>query len=570
MTFIPLRERIAQLVATALQAAQATAALPPFEIPNVVPVEPARHAAHGDYASPVCLGLARVLRRSPLQIAETVAAHLPAADFIARVEAVAPGYLNFTLSEAWLAQQVPLILEAGERWGQLTLGAGKRVQVEFVSANPTGPITIGSARNAVIGDTLASLLTAAGYTVEREYYVNDAGSKARKLAVSIFLKYAELCGETLTLEEEVYPGAYILELAQALQAEAGRRYLDLERETALREIMRWGIARVLQTVEDDLAQLRVHFDTWRHERDFYMPGPNGEPSLFEQRLAALREGGYIVEREGAIWFTHPDLEKDAVLVRSPQIIPNPEDRPTYLASDIAYVWDKLVLRGFDKAIYVWGADHHGDVPRVLAATKALGLDPARVVIILYQLVTLLRGGEEVRMSKSSGEFITLRELVDEVGPDPIRFMLLTRTVDVSMDFDLDLAVEQSERNPVYYVQYAHTRIAGVLRKAEELGLADAAAGDPALLTHPSELALIRKMLALPEIITVAANAYAPHHLTLYASELAAQFHAFYRDCRVVDPDALPLTAARLMLARAAKNVLAGVLHLMGMEAPERM
>lgn len=570
MDFIPLRERIAGLLRAALQAAQDAGDLPPFEIPDTVPVDPARHAAHGDYASPICLGLARVLRRAPLQIAQTVAAHLPTTDFISGVEALAPGYVNFTLNEAWMAQQVSGILEAGADWGNVGLGRGKRVQVEFVSANPTGPITIGSARNAIIGDTIAALLEAAGYEVEREYYVNDAGSKARKLAVSIFLKVAELCGEAVTLDEEVYPGAYIVEMAQALYAETGRRYLEMERETALREIMRWGIGRVLRTVEDDLAQLRVHFDTWRHERDFYMPGPNGELSPFEQRLVALRETGYVVDKDDATWFTHPDLDKDAVLIRSPQVIPNPEDRPTYLASDIAYVWDKLVLRGFDKAIYVWGADHHGDVPRVIAATQAQGLDPARVVIILYQLVTLLRGGEEVRMSKSSGEFVTLRELVDEVGPDPIRFMMLTRTVDVTLDFDLDLVVEQSERNPVYYVQYAHTRIAGVLRKAEELGLAAAAPGDPVWLTHPSELALIRKMLALPEIITVAANAVAPHHLTLYATELATAFHAFYRDCRVVDPDALPLTAARLLLARAAKSVLARVLQLMGMDAPDRM
>ncbi|HOV47056.1 MAG TPA: arginine--tRNA ligase [Anaerolineae bacterium] len=570
MTFLPLRDRLAAVVRAALEAAQAAGDLPPFEIPAAVPVEPARHAAHGDYASPVCLGLARVVRRAPLQIAQALISHLPPTDFIGGVEAVAPGYLNFTLSEPWLAQQVAVILEAGERWGNVALGEGQRVQVEFVSANPTGPITIGSARNAVIGDTVAAVLEAAGYQVEREYYVNDAGSKARKLAVSVFNQYALRLGAPAMLDEETYPGTYIGAMAESLAASAGGRYLELERETALREIMRWAIEQVLQTVAEDLARLRVHFDTWRHERDFYAPGPEGQPSLFEQRLAALREGGYIIERDEALWFTHPDLDKDAVLIRSPRVVPNPEDRPTYLASDAAYVWDKLVLRGFDRAIYVWGADHHGDVPRLLAVTQAQGLDPSRVNIILYQMVTLLRGGVEVRMSKSSGEFVTLRELVDEVGPDPIRFMMLTRTVDVTLDFDLDLALEQSDRNPVYYVQYAHTRIAGVLRKATELGLTLDAPGDLTLLTHPSELALIRKMLALPEIIALAATALAPHHLTLYATELAALFHAFYRDCRVVDPEDLPLTQARLMLARAAQTVLARVLHLMGMAAPERM
>ncbi len=569
-TTIPLRDQLSDLLRAGLLAAQRANAVAAFTIPDVLPVEPSRFETHGDYGSPVCLGLAKTLKRAPVQIAQDIIPHIPAAPFVCKVEAAAPGYINFTLDESWLAQQARVILAAGETWGNLALGAGKRVQVEFVSANPTGPITIGSARNAVIGDALASVLAAAGYTVEREYYVNDAGSKARKLAVSIFLKYAELLGEPVAMDEETYPGAYIEAMAQALVAAVGNRYLTQERESALREIMRWGIERVLIIVEEDLAALRVRFDSWRHERDFYAPGPAGCPSLFDQRLAVLREAGYVVERDDATWFTHADLDKDAVLIRSPKVIPNSEDRPTYLASDIAYVWDKLVLRGFDRAIYVWGADHHGDVPRVIAATQAQGLDTDRVVIVLYQLVTLLRSGEEVRMSKSSGEFITLRELVDEVGPDPIRFMLLTRTVDVSMDFDLDLAVEQSDRNPVYYVQYAHTRIAGVLRKAEELGVATDAAGDPALLTHPSELALLRKMLALPELVALAAVNLTPHLLTTYASELAALFHAFYRDCRVVDPDALELTAARLMLARAAKTVLARVLGLLGVDAPEKM
>lgn len=570
MTFTPLRERVADLLRSALQAAQAAGDLPPFDIPEPLPVETARHAAHGDYASPVCMGLARIVRRAPLQIAQVVIPHLPAVDFIAGAEAVAPGYINFALSESWLAAQVAAVLAAGESWGNVALGQGQRVQVEFVSANPTGPITIGSARNAVIGDTVASVLSAAGYQVEREYYVNDAGSKARKLAVSVFNKYAELLAAPVALDEETYPGAYITVMAENLVAAAGRRYLEQEPEAALREIMRWAIEQVLVTVEEDLACLRVHFDTWRHERDLYTPAAAGQPSLFDQRLEALRAAGYITEKDGATWFTHPDLDKDAVLIRSAQVIPNPEDRPTYLASDIAYVWDKLVLRGFDRAIYVWGADHHGDVPRLYAVTKAQGLDPERVGIILYQMVTLLRGGEEVRMSKSSGEFVTLRDLVDEVGPDPIRYMMLTRTVDVTLDFDLDLAVEQSDQNPVYSVQYAHTRIAGVLRKAAELGLALDAPADLALLTHPSELALIRKLLLLPEVITLAASAVAPHHLTLYATELGALFHAFYRDCRIADPDNLPLTYARLTLARAAKSVLARVLHLMGMDAPDRM
>jgi len=563
---VPLREQIAALVHAGLQAVQASGALPPFDIPEMIPVDQTRHEAHGDYASPVCMGLAKVLRRAPLQIAQAVAQHIPAADSIAQVEVAPPGYLNFTLSTDWVARQVPVILAAGETWGNVSLGSGKRAQVEFVSANPTGPITIGSARNAVIGDALAAVLAAAGYAVEREYYVNDAGSKVRNFGASIFVRYANLLGQDEPFPEQGYPAAYVTELAQRAQAEFGDRYLTEDRDAAIRALGEWGIARILDGVHDDLAQLRVHFDTWFSEKSLYQSG------LFDTMMAKLRQGGYVIEHDDATWFRHPDLEKDAVLIRSPQVIPNPEDRPTYLASDIPYLWNKLVERGFDKAVYVWGADHHGDVPRVQAAAQALGVDVDRLVFIIYQMVTLLRGGQEVRMSKSSGDFVTLRELVDEVGPDPIRFMMLTRTVDVTLDFDLDLAVEQSERNPVYYVQYAHTRIAGVLRKAAEEGVALDAPGDPALLIHPSELALVRKMLALPEVITLAANNMAPHHLTFYATELASLFSAFYRDCRIVStlPEDAALTQARLMLARAAQHVLARVLHLMGMDAPERM
>ncbi|MGC9397721.1 MAG: arginine--tRNA ligase [Anaerolineae bacterium] len=563
-----LRERIESLLQVGFEAAIEAEALPAFDIPASIPVAPSRHEAHGDYGSPVCLGLGKVLRRAPLQIAEAVAPYVPAADFVAAVEVAPPGYVNFTLDERWLAEQVPVILEAGETWGNLDHGAGERVQVEFVSANPTGPLTIGSARNAVLGDAIAAVLDAAGYDVAREYYVNDHGSKARKLGYSLYVRYRELLGEPVEIEEEMYPGDYVTEMARQLVDQVGRRFVAVEPEQAIREFTDWGIERVLQGVEEDLAQMRIRFDSWRHERDFY----RGEPSLFEQMLEKLRAGGYVVEKEGAIWFTHPALEKDAVLVRSPEVISNPEDRPTYLMSDVCYAWDKLVIRGFDRAIYVWGADHHGDVPRVRAAAQAVGLDPDRLTFILYQLVTLRRGGEMVRMSKSSGEFITLREIIDEVGPDPIRYMLLTRTADVSMDFDLALAVEQSERNPVYYVQYAHTRIAGVLRHAVEQGWDPETLGDPALLTHESELALIRKMLELPEIIALAANNLAPHHLTTYAHELASLFHAFYHNCRIVssEPGDAVLTRARLMLARAAKSVLARVLHLMGMDAPETM
>jgi len=561
-----LRKRLSALLRAGLVAVQEAGDLPAFEVPVTVPVDQSRHAAHGHYGSPVCMGLARVLRRAPIQIAEAVAKHVPAAPFVGSVEVAPPGFVNFTLAEDWVASRVPVILDAGETWGDQDLGQGSRVQVEYVSANPTGPITIGSARNAVIGDVLASVLEAAGYDVAREYYVNDAGSQVRHFGASILSRYGDALDTAIPFPENGYPAAYVTDLAQKACEVFGRKYLAEEHDVAVRELGTWGIGQVLKQVEDDLAQLGVTFDTWFSERSLY------ESGLFDEMMVKLSAGGYVVEYDGATWLRHQDLDKDAVLIRSPQVIPNPEDRPTYLASDIPYLWNKLVVRGFDRAIYVWGADHHGDVPRVQAAARALGIDADRLVLIIYQMVNLTRGGEPVRMSKRSGDFVTLRELVDEVGADAIRFNMLTRTVDVTLDFDLDLAVEESDRNPVFYVQYAHTRIAGVLRRAEESGWDVAVDGDASLLVHPSEQALIRKMLVLPEVIAMAATNLAPHHLATYASELAAAFHGFYRDCRIVsdEPSEAGLTAARLMLARAAKSVLARVLRLMGTSTPERM
>jgi arginyl-tRNA synthetase len=558
-----IRDQIAELITAGLQAAQDQETLPEFTIPEIV-VEHSRQPEHGDYGSPVCLQLAREIRMASREIATRVSAHIPSAPSVSQVQVAGPGYINFTLDAAWLAAQVNTILETKETFGNLEIGRGQRVQVEFVSANPTGPITIASTRNAVIGDTLANVLAAAGFQVEREYYVNDAGSQIHHFGKSIYARYAQALGQDEPFPEDGYHGHYVVEMGEQIAQQYDDQYLNIPYEEAIRTLGREGITRVIDEARRDLGDLGVEFDTWFHEKSLH------ESGLFDHTLQKLRDEGYIAERDGAVWFTTSDLDADAVVIRSPQIIPEPDERPTYFASDIAYAWNKLVERKFDQAIYVWGADHHGDVPRVKAAAKALGLDPERVVIILYQMVNLKRGGEDVRMSKRTGEFVTLRELLDEVGPDPIRFMLLTCTIDSTIDFDLDLAVEQSDKNPVYYVQYAHARISSILRYAADLGWDVEATGDVSLLTHASELTLIRKMLELQEIVALAATKLAPHHLTFYAKELAAAFHAFYRDCRVVAAEEPDLTRARLMLARAARNVLAHALRLMGMSTPERM
>ena len=558
-----VQDQVAALIAAGLRAAQASGALPDFEMPVVV-VEHPRQSGHGDYASPVCLKLAKVARMSPRDIAARVVEHMPPSPLVGQVGVAGPGYVNVALDGRWLAVQIEAILEAGEAFGDLDIGQGKRYQVEFGSANPTGPLHVGFARNVVLGDTIANVLAAAGFEIEREYYVNDAGSQVRKFGESVYARYAQALGRDEPFPEDGYQGDYVVEMGKQVAQRHGDRYLDVPREEATRALGSEGIAQVIAEAKQDLADIGVAYDTWFHERGLY------ESGLFEQMLEKLRGDGYITERDDAVWFTYPEEDVDAVVIRSPQVIPAPDERPTYFASDVAYMWNKLVERGFDRAIYVWGADHHGDVPRVKAAAKALGLDPERVVLILYQLVNLKRGGEDVRMSKRRGEFVMLRELLDEVGPDPIRFMLLTATADSTLEFDLDLAVEQSDKNPVYYVQYAHARIASILRHAADLGWDTEAPASVSLLTHESELALIRKMLELLEIVMLAAVQLAPHHLTFYAKDLASTFHAFYRDCRVVDAEAPDLTRARLMLVRAAKLVLARVLGLMGMSAPERM
>ncbi|MCP4537392.1 MAG: arginine--tRNA ligase [Chloroflexi bacterium] len=558
-----VRDHIIDLISKGLQAAQEASTLPEFKIPTIS-VERPRQSGHGDYASPVCLKLAKKARMAPREIATRTITHIPPAPYVSQVQVAGPGYINVTLAPSWLAAQVETILDAGKTFGNLKMGQGQRVQVEFVSANPTGPIHIGSVRNAVIGDTLANVLTAAGFEIEREYYVNDAGSQVRNFGESIFARYAQALGQNEPFPENGYHGHYVIEMGQQIAQQHGDQYLNTPREEAVRALGRDGITRVIDQAQQDLADLGVKFDVWFHEKSLH------ESGLLDRMLEKLRAKGHIVERDDAVWFTSSELEADAVVIRSPQIIERPEERPTYLASDIAYAWNKLIERKFDRAIYVWGADHHGDVPRVKAATRALGLDPERLNIILYQLVNLKRGGEDVRMSKRTGDFVTLRELLNEVGSDPIRFMLLTCTVDATMDFDLDLAVEQSDKNPVFYVQYAHARISSILRHAADLDWDVEAEGDVSLLTHESELALIRKMLELQEIVALAVTQLAPHHLTFYARDLASTFHTFYRDCRVVDPEKPKQTQARLTLVRAAQVVLARALHLMGMTAPERM
>ena len=554
-----IRDEIAQRLAEAVEAAQRQDLLPVATLPPAA-VERPQNPEHGDFATSLPLRLARTARMSPMEIAERLVALIPSADAIERVWAAPPGFVNFALTQRWLQEQVEAINQAAGTYGNTTTGAGERVQVEFVSVNPTGPIHVGHARGAVLGSALAKVLAAAGYDVAREYYVNDAGSQMDAFYASLFARYARALGRDDELPPGGYQGQYMVEMGQQIAAEHGARYLEMPREQGVAELGALGLERMLESIRLDLERVGVSFDVWFREKDLFRDGQ------YDTAMRLLKEGGYTAEREGALWFTSSALgdDKDNVLVRRTGL-------PTYFASDVAYHYNKFVERGFGRVIDIWGADHQGHIPRMKAVVTALGVDASRLSIIIAQLVSLKRGGEVTRASKRTGDLVTLRELVEEVGPDACRYFFLARAAESQMEFDLELAVRQSADNPVYYVQYAHARIAGILRLAQERGI-DWSGGDVSLLTHDAELALVRKMLPLPELVDTVAETLAPHHLPHYSTELATAFHWFYDNCRVVssDPADEAVTKARLKLCQAAKTTLARTLDLMGMSAPESM
>ena len=560
-----VRDLIAARLRDAVGEAQRTGALPPFDLPQSGFLERPQKADHGDFASGLPLRVAKTAKRPPLEIAQTlvdVLAKEAGQDGpLGEVSAAPPGFVNFRLSDDWLRAQVEPIRSAEGTFGNVDVGAGRRVQVEFVSVNPTGPVHVGHARGAVLGSGLARALAAAGFDVTREYYVNDAGNQMALFYRSVYARYAEALGRTdVPVPEDGYRGEYLVDLGKELAERHGTRYLEMDGAEATGQLGEEALNRMLDVIRADLERIGVGFDVWFRERDLYADG------RYEETMALLRERGYTAVRDGAEWFTSTALgdEKDNVIVRS-------TGAPTYFASDIAYHRDKFGRRAFDRVINIWGADHQGHVPRMKAVMQALDLDPDRLTILIGQLVTLKHGGDIVRASKRSGNIVTLGDLVDEVGADACRYFFLARAAESQMEFDLELARRESSENPVYYVQYAHARIAGILRQAAERSVAwdD---GDTTLLTDPAELALVRRMLQLPEIVDSIAATLAPHSLPHYAVDLATAFHWFYDHCRVLssDPVDAPLMKARLKLTDASRVALARTLALMGMSAPETM
>jgi arginyl-tRNA synthetase len=549
-----IEERLARLLRSALEASGLAGDGPPPEIELFRP----RQREHGDFATNLALALAGRAGRPSREVAELLRANLPASDLVEDVQVAGPGFLNFRVTSTWLHDALRSIVELGEGYGRVPSN-GRRVQVEFVSANPTGPLHVGHARNAVLGDALARLLEAAGWRVEREYYFNDAGGQMDRFGASVEARYLQLVGRDADVPEDGYHGAYVTAYARSILEEHGPALADLAPDERLVRLREEGVRRALEEIRGTLDRFGVHFDVFTSEADL------SERGEIEAAVERLRGSGAAYDEEGAVWFRSTAFgdDKDRVVIRS-------NGRHTYFGADCAYLVDKFG-RGFDHVVYVWGADHHGDVARVRGAAQALGYDPEAVEIVLYQWVSFLRGGEPVPMSKRAGTFIALDELIDEVGADATRFHLLMFSNDATMSFDIETVKRQSMDNPVYYVQYGHARIASILRRASERGvepgrLEDA---DPSLLTHERELELLREIAELPAEIARAAELRAPHRLTHAAQQLAGTFHRFYTECPVLSDDAA-LTRARLWLCVGAKRAIANLLALLGVSAPESM
>ncbi len=586
-----MKPQIQQLVSTALQNIAAEGVIPSDQIPTPI-IERARDTQHGDFACNVAMVLAKVARCRPRDLAEKLVAALPESALVDKVEIAGPGFINFYLAKGAYRSLIPEVLSRGYDFGRSDLGKGKRVQVEFVSANPTGPLHVGHGRGAAYGAVVSDLLAAVGFEVHREYYVNDAGRQMDILATSVWLRYLELCDETLTFPANGYRGDYLWDIAATLHREHEEAYKhsvaevfegvvadepaggdkelhidglivrakELLGDNRYRFVFELAINTILDDIRDDLALFGVKYDEWYSERSLT------ESGVVNKTLERLRESGHVYEKGGALWFKSTDFgdEKDRVVVRD-------NGQTTYFASDIAYHMDKLE-RGFDRVIDVWGADHHGYVPRVKAAMEAVGDDPSKLDVLLVQFANLYRGGEKVQMSTRSGSFVTLRELRKEVGVDAARFFYVMRKCEQHLDFDLDLAKSQSSDNPVYYVQYAHARVCSVLRQAAEKGInVEISEGATNLerLTEGHEFALLKTLARYPEVVEVSALNEEPHQLTHYLRELANDFHTYYNAHPFLVDDE-PLRDARIKLILAARQVLKNGLNLLGVSAPEKM
>ncbi|MBP2653208.1 MAG: argS [Firmicutes bacterium] len=564
-----VKELIADAIIAAARQAMAEGVLAQVELPKVM-LEVPPQKEFGDFATNFAMQLARQAKTNPRQIAEVIAAqlnsqaaldkqHPDALSWLKEAKLAGPGFINFYLRPDWLYDLLTAVLVAGDKYGQTRTGGGEKIQVEFVSANPTGPLHVGHGRGAAVGSALTNLLRAAGYDVQAEYYINDAGNQIENLAASVNARYLELMGQEVVFPENGYHGRDIIDTAQRIVDHSGEKYLAMSPDERLASFKELALAEKLALLKEDLEAFGVTFDVWFSERTLHDKG------AIDATCQELKERGYMYEKDGALWLKSSAYgdDKDRVVIRDNGV-------PTYLAADIAYHRDKFV-RGFERLINIWGSDHHGYINRVKAAVAAMGFEADRLEVLILQMVSLYQNGELVKMSKRTGQVVTLKELVEEVGCDAARFFFIMRSLDSQLDFDLDLAKSRSNENPVYYIQYAHARIASIFRQVKEAGIEMPLLENILLntLTSECEVDLIKKIGEYPEEIALAAKERAPHHIARYTHELAGLFHSFYNQCRIigVEPE---FQAARLALVTAVKNTLRSALGIMGITAPDRM
>ena len=553
------KSEVKEIVMNALGRLTADGKLPAEPIPPFTVEQPA-DSSHGDFSCNAALASSKVFRKNPRETAGLISeAAILDGTLFDRIEVAGPGFINFFLKPLWFAETVNAAIEGGADYGKTDMGQGKRVLVEFVSANPTGPMHIGNARGGAIGDCLASVLEYAGYYVEREFYINDAGNQVNKFGLSLDIRYKQIFGSTEEMPEDSYHGQDIIDHAQAFADKYGDKYMSVSEEERRKALVEYALPINIQGLETDLLKYRIKYDTWFRESSLHESGKVAEV------VQMLKDKGVTYEKEGAVWFKASDFgdDQDRVLVRANGV-------PTYFVPDIAYHYNKLVTRGFDKAIDILGADHHGYIARMKAALTALGVDADKLDIVIMQMVRLVRGGETVKLSKRSGKAITLATLLDEIPMDAARFFFNLRDPDTHLEFDLDLAIEESSKNPVFYVQYAHARICRMLGKFAEEGVTlTKIPSEKLVYTDEAELAVIRKIAALPDTVNEAAAAYNPSRITRYVYELAQLFHKFYDSCKIKG-EADDVVMSRLALCDAVKTVIKNLLDLLKVDAPEKM
>ena len=553
------KKEVKEIIMSALGRLISEGKLPAEPLPGFT-VEIPADSSHGDFSCNAALASAKTFKTNPRAIATMIAENAVLdGTLFGKIEVAGPGFINFFLNPLWFGETVNKAIELGEYYGKTDMGAGKRVLVEFVSANPTGPMHIGNARGGAIGDCLASLLSYAGYYVEREFYINDAGNQVNKFGLSLDIRYRQLFGDDIEMPEDSYHGQDIIDHAKAFAEIYGDKYMTASEEERRKALVDYALPINIKGLETDLGKYRIKYDTWFKESTLHESGKVAEV------VEMLKEKGVTYEKEGAIWFKASDFgdDQDRVLVRANGV-------PTYFVPDIAYHYNKLVTRGFDKAIDILGADHHGYIARMKAALTALGVDADKLDIVIMQMVRLVRNGEAVKLSKRSGKAITLATLLDEIPMDAARFFFNLRDPDTHFEFDLDLAIEESSKNPVFYVQYAHARICRVLEKLGEEGITCKNLPAAELkYSEEAELALIRQIASLPETINEAASEYNPSKITRYVLELAQLFHKFYDTCKIKG-ESEDIIQSRLSLCLAVKIVIKNMLDLLKVEAPEKM